>query len=92
MTNKLVSLNHANLRHAEANQFLTRFLDDLDKSGLDLLTDDVVTGLVAAFATYQDLADYTAVLARVKGDQFYLDMLAVLNNSRAYYADLLARR
>lgn len=235
MTTKLTSLNHNNLRHAEASQFLTRFLDDLDKSGLDLSADQVLVDLVArlrtdlrplarsldqvrsnvksadiakadeqrdrdfqalkdslrpyrtsreaaeqaaytslktlfdqhkltaktnyeaqtallttllgqlasapyadqmtelgmtkfanklrtsqaafeavfsarsqeelakpsydvkalrktAFATYQNLTDYTAVLARVKDEKVHTDLLAVLNNSRAYYADLLARR
>lgn len=67
--------------------FSARSQEELTKTSYD-----VKALRKTAFATYQDLADYTAVLARVKGDQLYLDLLAVLNNSRGYYADILARR
>lgn len=42
--------------------------------------------------SYQQLVDYTAILAQVKEDELYKKFLAVLNNSRKYYADLLAKR
>lgn len=43
-------------------------------------------------ASYKDLHDYSHILARVKGDKLYHDLVAILNNSRKYYADLLAKR
>lgn len=80
----------AKLRTSQADfdrLFAARSQEELVK-----VTYDVKALRKAAFETYQDLADYTAVLARVKGDQLYIDLLAILNNSRDYYADLLARR
>ena len=41
---------------------------------------------------YQQLADYVEILSQVKSDEFYQNVLSVLNNSRKYYADILARR
>ncbi|ERT67820.1 hypothetical protein D8M41_07775 [Rothia sp. HSID18069] len=41
---------------------------------------------------YQQLSDYVAILAQLKEDAIYQKTLSVLNNSRKYYADVLARR
>ncbi|MET3535688.1 DUF6261 family protein [Chryseobacterium limigenitum] len=41
---------------------------------------------------YRQMANYTATLANVKTDAFYKDALAVINNGRKYFSDVLARR
>ncbi len=41
---------------------------------------------------YSQMANYVAMLANVKTDVFYKDVLAVINNGRKYFSDLLARR
>ena len=41
---------------------------------------------------YNTLANYIVALANVKTDPFYKDTLAVINNSRKYFSDVLARR
>lgn len=106
LTNLLAKLAGAPYQDQLATLGIDRFVTKLSASqtafeaafsarsqeGLTKPTSDVKQLRKRAFAPYQDLADYTAVLARVKGDQFYTALLAVLNNSRAYYADLLARR
>lgn len=46
----------------------------------------------AVIDPYLDLSSYVLVLARVKGDKPSKDLLKILNNSRKYYADLLAKR
>ena len=41
---------------------------------------------------YQKLSAYINANAQVKPDEFFVKTLEVLNNSRKYYADVLARR
>ena len=41
---------------------------------------------------YKKLADYVLALAEVKQDPFYRELLEIINNSRKYYADMLAKR
>ena len=41
---------------------------------------------------YQNMANYIVAVTNVKEDPFYTKTLEVLNNSRKYYADMLARR
>lgn len=41
---------------------------------------------------YKQMVNYIATLAGVKTDSFYKDVLAVINNGRTYFANLLARR
>lgn len=41
---------------------------------------------------YKKLAKYTLTMAEVKSDEFYIKALEVINNSRKYYADTLAKR
>lgn len=41
---------------------------------------------------YRLLCEYVHVLARVKSDNFYTQALDLLNNSRKYYSDTIARR
>jgi hypothetical protein len=41
---------------------------------------------------YSQMTNYIAMLANVKTDVFYKDVLAVINNGRKYFSDLLARR
>ena len=43
---KLIGLKISNLRHAEFTQFITRFLDDVEKEALDFKNEDVITALV----------------------------------------------
>ena len=44
------------------------------------------------FQDYGKMANYVVTLANVKTDAFYKSVLDVINNSRKYYADVLARR
>lgn len=41
---------------------------------------------------YSTLVKYVLALANVKTDSFYKEVLAVINNSRKYFSDVLARR
>lgn len=43
-------------------------------------------------AEYNTLANYIVALANVKTDPFYKEVLTVINNSRKYFSDVLARR
>ena len=43
---KLVNVQVSSLRHAEFTQFITRFLDDVEKEALDFKNEDVITALV----------------------------------------------
>ena len=43
-------------------------------------------------ADYNTLANYIVALANVKTDPFYKEVLTVINNSRKYFSDVLARR
>lgn len=40
---KLVNVQVSSLRHAEFTQFITRFLDDVEKEALDFKNEDVIT-------------------------------------------------
>nr|WP_195405351.1 DUF6261 family protein [Streptococcus constellatus] len=74
--------------HAAFEQlFASRSQEKLQKVSYDVkqLRKEVVT-------PYQQLADYVEILSQVKSDEFYQNVLSVLNNSRKYYADILARR
>ncbi|MGP1500602.1 MAG: DUF6261 family protein [Bergeyella cardium] len=42
--------------------------------------------------TYRKFFSYIAVLAEVRDEPYYKSFLAVINNSRKYYADLLAKK
>ena len=41
---------------------------------------------------YRKMANYITTLAGIKTDPFYADTLSVLNNSRKYFSDVLAKR
>ena len=41
---------------------------------------------------YKVLSDYILALANVKESEYYVSILAIINNIRNYYADILARR
>lgn len=41
---------------------------------------------------YHTMINYILALANVKSNTFYKDVLAVINNSRKYFSDVLARR
>lgn len=41
---------------------------------------------------YRQMTDYISVMANLKADPFYKDVLAVVNNSRKYFSDVLAKR
>jgi hypothetical protein len=46
----------------------------------------------AMITDYHTMINYILALANVKTDTFYKDVLAVINNSRKYFSDVLARR
>ncbi|MDO4432376.1 MAG: DUF6261 family protein [Aerococcaceae bacterium] len=67
--------------------FASRSQDALTKTTYD------VKGLRKAVLTpYKQLATYVELMAQLKGTKLYIDFLDVLNNSRKYYADMLAKR
>ncbi|HCR77543.1 MAG TPA: hypothetical protein DIW37_14290 [Chryseobacterium sp.] len=41
---------------------------------------------------YRQMTDYISVMANLKADPFYKDVLAVVNNPRKYFSDVLAKR
>ena len=41
---------------------------------------------------YSQMSNYITMLANIKSDPFYKETLAVINNGRKYFSDLLARR
>jgi Family of unknown function (DUF6261) len=41
---------------------------------------------------YKQMANYITMLANVKTDVFYKDVLVIINNGRKYFSDLLAKR
>jgi hypothetical protein len=41
---------------------------------------------------YRQMTDYISVMANLKADPFYKDVLAVVNNSRKYFSDVVAKR
>ena len=63
---------------------LKEFLDTLEKSNIDLRR--------KMTSQYKVLADYILALANVKESEYYVSILAIINNIRNYYADILARR
>ncbi len=46
----------------------------------------------AIFETYSDLATSTYLTAKRKNTPYYITLMSVINNGRAYFADILARR
>lgn len=46
----------------------------------------------ALWEDYSKMTNYVVAMANVKSDAFYKSVLDVINNSRKYYADVLARR
>lgn len=44
------------------------------------------------FETYSDLATSTYLTAKRKNTPFYVTLMSVINNGRAYFSDILARR
>lgn len=42
--------------------------------------------------TYKDLAEYVFVMAKRKNTPFFIELLNILNTSRSYYSDIIARR
>lgn len=44
------------------------------------------------FTTYNDLASYVLIMAKRKKTPFFIKLMEVVNNGRAYYADTLAKR
>lgn len=53
---------------------------------------DIKTMRKEIFEVYNTLADYVALMAKIKNDTYFSDTLKVFNYSRAYFADILARR
>jgi hypothetical protein len=40
---------------------------------------------------YRQMTDYISVMANLKADPFYKDVLAVVNNPRKYFSDVVAK-
>lgn len=53
---------------------------------------DVKTMRKEIFEVYNTLAEYVALMAKIKNNAYFLDTLKVFNYSREYFADILARR
>lgn len=82
---------HINNLEAANNTFKTTFntrstaIINTTVYDTKLLKDNII-------ATYKDLTEYIFVMAKRKQTSFYTDTLAVINNGRKYFADLLAKR
>lgn len=74
----------------------TNFKTTFDKRSTDTVSTVVYdTKLLRTnlIDTYKNLADYVLVMAKnKKNTDYYTNILAVLNNGRQYFADILARR
>lgn len=85
---------------------LKEFLDTLEKSNIDFnelfshrsynsskkMSVNVLDLRRKMTSQYKVLADYILALANVKESEYYVSILAIINNIRNYYADILARR
>lgn len=61
-------------------------------SGLQKISHNAKGKRKAIFTSYLQLCDYLAIMVKVKDESIYSQALSVVNNSRSYYAELLARR
>lgn len=64
---KLIGLKISNLRSAEFVQFITRFLDDVEKEGLDFKNEEVLAALVKKLKVA--LPAYQASLGQIRASE-----------------------
>lgn len=72
-------------------QFETAF-NARSKENISKVSYDIKVLRRQASESYRLLCDYTFALARAKQDTHFTQAVNILNNSRKYYADLIARR
>jgi hypothetical protein len=77
---------------AEANKSFNTLFSQRSQEKLTQVSYDRKKLRADLIAAYRDLYDYAHIMARIKGDKVYHDLVTVLNNSRKYYADLIAER
>ncbi|WP_432671941.1 DUF6261 family protein [Flavobacterium sp. SM2513] len=83
--------NHVDLLEQDNTAFKAKFADR-SSDVISTVSYDVKTMRKEIFEVYTTLADYVALMAKIKNDPYFLDTLKVFNYSREYFADILARR
>jgi len=83
--------NHVDLLEEENTAFKVKFADR-SSDVISTVSYDVKTMRKEIFEVYSTLADYVALMAKIKKEAYFLDTLKVFNYSREYFADILARR
>jgi hypothetical protein len=76
----------------EANAAFKAKFADRSSEVISTVTFDVKTIRKEIFEAYKTLAEYVALMAKIKKNAYFLDTLKVFNYSREYFADILARR
>ena len=71
--------------------FKAKFIDRASDV-ISTVSYDVKTMRKEIFEVYNTLAEYVGLMAKIKNSAYFLDTLKVFNYSRAYFADILARR
>ena len=82
---------HVNLLEEDNAAFKAKFADR-SSDVISSVSYDVKTMRKEIFEVYNTLAEYVALMAKIKNDAYFLDTLKVFNYSREYFADILARR
>jgi hypothetical protein len=87
----LLMEEHVNDAEASNNVFKTTF----NKRSNDSISTEVYDTRALRkniLSTYKELAEYIAVMAKRKNNDYYNGIAAALNNGREYFAGILARR
>ena len=82
---------HVDLLEEDNTAFKAKFADR-SSDVISSVSYDVKTMRKEIFEVYNTLAEYVALMAKLKNDAYFLDTLKVFNYSREYFADILARR
>ena len=89
---EVLQLNkHVDLLEKDNVTFKAKFAER-SSDVISTVSYDVKTMRKEIFEVYSTLADYVALMAKIKKEAFFLDTLKVFNYSREYFADILARR
>lgn len=84
-------VNLVNRLEAANSAFKEKFVERSSDT-ISTVSYDLKTMRKEIFGVYNTLADYVALMAKIKNDTYFLNTLKVLNYSREYFADILARR
>ncbi|MBF7094963.1 hypothetical protein IYQ92_06870 [Streptococcus sp. HF-1907] len=76
----------------QSQEAFERFYINHANTKLDIIKYDDAKLKKALESAYKDLADYCQLIARLKEDAVYQDMIALLNNSRKPFLEMINRR